>query len=129
MTETPDPDRLKKLDGRIARARKAQEPEPPRENVVTDASMAWRMVIELTVGIIVGFGIGFGLDSLLGTIPIFLVLFTLLGFAAGVRTMLRSVQEIQKENAARAEDEAAQRKSTPNGAGTDEGDSGSNRSS
>lgn len=110
MTETPDPERLKKLDGRIAKARKAQEPEPPRENIVTDASMAWRMVIELTVGIVVGFGIGFGLDSLFGTIPIFLVLFTLLGFAAGVRTMLRSVQEIQRQNAEREATRAAEEK-------------------
>jgi ATP synthase protein I len=30
--------------------------------------------------------------------PIFLVLFILLGFAAGVRTMLRTAQEIQAKN-------------------------------
>lgn len=32
--------------------------------------------------------------------PIFLVLFTFLGFAAGVKTMLRSAQEIQEKKLA-----------------------------
>ena len=61
------------------------------------AHLAWRMVIELVVGIIIGFGIGYGLDIFFGTIPIFMVLFILLGFAAGVSTMLRSAKEAQDE--------------------------------
>jgi ATP synthase protein I len=48
----------------------------------------------------IGFGIGYGLDTLLGTRPIFLMLFTLLGFAAGVKTMIRSAREIQEKQAA-----------------------------
>ena len=54
------------------------------------------MVIELVAGLGIGFGIGYGLDCLFGTLPIFLVLFTMLGLAAGVKTMLRSAQEIQE---------------------------------
>ena len=53
---------------------------------------------ELVAGIVIGFGIGYGLDVLLGTLPLFLVLFVLLGFAAGVRVMLRSVKEIQAQD-------------------------------
>jgi ATP synthase protein I len=37
------------------------------------------------------------LDTLFGTIPIFLVIFTFLGLAAGVKTMMRSAEEIQKD--------------------------------
>ena len=37
---------------------------------------------------------------LIGTIPVFLVLFTLLGFAAGVKVMLRTAREFQEKNAA-----------------------------
>jgi ATP synthase protein I len=71
------------------------------------------MVIELVAGLGIGFGIGYGLDYLLGTLPIFMVLFTMLGLAAGVKTMLRSAQEVQdrklaeeaeKEDAARGRD-------------------------
>ncbi|MCE8458773.1 AtpZ/AtpI family protein, partial [Rhodovulum sulfidophilum] len=50
--------------------------------------------------------IGYGLDSWLGTKPIFLVLFILLGLAAGIRVMLRTAQEVQgQQAAAAAEDE------------------------
>ena len=54
------------------------------------------MVIELVAGIVIGFGIGYGLDALFGTLPIFLVTFVLLGFVAGVRTMMRTAKEIQE---------------------------------
>ena len=40
-------------------------------------------------------GLGWGLDSLLGTKPVFIVVFVLLGFAAGVRIMLRSAEAAQ----------------------------------
>jgi len=56
------------------------------------------MVIELVAGLMIGFGIGYGLDTLFGTKPIFLVLFILAGFAAGVKTMLRSAKEMQEKS-------------------------------
>jgi len=94
--------RLRALDARIAQI-KAAERKP---NAVADGhsqgQLAWRMVIELVAGLGIGFGIGYGLDQLLGTIPIFLVLFTLLGFAAGVKTVIRSAQEVQEKQLARA---------------------------
>lgn len=58
------------------------------------------MVIELVAGLGIGFGIGYGLDSLLGTKPILMVLFIFLGFAAGVKTMMRSAQEAQEKQLA-----------------------------
>lgn len=62
------------------------------------------MVIEMVSGLGIGFGIGYGLDSLFGTIPIFLVLFTMLGLAAGIKTMLHSAKEIEEKHAADAAD-------------------------
>ena len=105
MAEKPDPEKLEQLDARIRSARKAKEPAPPMENEYTQAGMAWRMVLELTVGMVMGFGIGYGLDSLFDTLPILLILFTLLGFAAGVRTMMHTARELnksEKKPAARA---------------------------
>ena len=69
------------------------------------ANMAWRMVIELVAGIAIGFGIGYGLDWLFGTLPIFLISFIGLGFVAGVRTMMRTAQEVQNMHMAQAADE------------------------
>ena len=97
MAEEPFSERLKRLEDRIAAARAGRaEPPPGGTGKFTQGSLAWRMVIELVVGMLLGLAIGFGLDALLGTRPIFLVVFALLGFAAGVRTMLRTAQEVQR---------------------------------
>jgi ATP synthase protein I len=103
---------LERLDQRIVSAKgtSAGEAERPKiEEHHSQAQLVWRMVIELVAGISIGFGMGFGLDRLLGTMPIFLVTMTLLGFAAGVRTMLRSAEELQTqaERAQRENEESA----------------------
>ena len=96
MQSTED-ERLRDLDQRIQTAKNVENEGPKLADHHSGAQLSWRMVIELVAGIAIGFGIGYGLDSLFGTMPIFLVLFILLGFAAGVKTMLRSAQEVQNE--------------------------------
>ncbi len=64
---------------------------------VSQANVAWQMVTELVAGIVIGLGIGLGLDALLGTKPIMLVLFVLLGFVAGVRVMMRTAADVQEK--------------------------------
>jgi len=93
---------LQDIEARIAKAKAATAPKPHMEQHHSQGQLAWRMVIELVAGLGIGFGIGYGLDTLLGTIPIFLVLFTFLGLAAGIRTMLRSAQEVQRKQVAEA---------------------------
>ena len=95
MPENPDPRRLKALEERIAEAKRARAPKPRADETANQAQHAWRMVTELVAGIVIGFGIGYGLDATFGTSPVFLVLFVLAGFAAGVRVMLRTATEIQ----------------------------------
>ncbi|AFO88988.1 F0F1 ATP synthase subunit I [Phaeobacter inhibens] len=108
VSQEPDKQRLAQLEAKLAEARKAQEPKPRVDEHYSTANQAWRMVIELVAGLMIGFGIGYGLDLLLGTIPIFLVLFTMLGLAAGVKTMLRSAQEIQEKKLAEMAEQDAQ---------------------
>ncbi|MFA3920279.1 AtpZ/AtpI family protein [Ruegeria hyattellae] len=100
MTEDDQKQRMSQLEARISAAKKVQEPAPRTDKDFSQGELAWRMVIEMTAGIVIGFGIGYGLDYLLGTIPIFLVLFTLLGFAGGIKTMMRSAQEVQDKKLA-----------------------------
>ncbi len=102
MVDPADKDRLEALQKRIDELKGADAPVSKMEDHHSQAHLAWRMVIELVSGIVIGFGIGYGLDTVLGTMPIFLVLFVLLGFAAGVRVMMRSVKELQDEGAADA---------------------------
>ena len=96
MAGRDDRDRMRDLETRIAEAKARHTPPPrPSQAAHSQAEVAWRMVIELVAGLLIGFGIGIGLDALLGTRPIFLVLMTMLGFAAGVKTMMGSARELQ----------------------------------
>lgn len=100
MTDPDQRKRLEELENRIEKLKTKEQPKAHQEEHYSQAQQAWRMVIELVTGLMIGFGIGYGLDSLFGTIPIFLVLFTFLGLAAGVQTMMRSAAEMQKTNMA-----------------------------
>ncbi len=107
-----DHDRKKEMDAieaRIAAAKGTLAPKPRADEHYSQANLAWRMVIELVAGLGIGFGIGYGLDVLFGTLPIFMVLFVMLGLAAGVKTMLRSAREIQDKGLA----ELADKDNTP----------------
>lgn len=102
----PRADRLAEMGRRIDAARDAGK--PTARNVKEEyaaASYAWRMVIELVMGIMVGAAMGWGLDSLFDTLPLFLIVFVLFGFAAGVRTMMRSAEEMQRRSNRPKQDE------------------------
>lgn len=96
MAEQPDRDRLRELEERIAAAKKAREPKPAGPSKYEVSSLAWRMVLELVVGMGLGCLIGYGLDYLFGTLPLFLMIFAVFGFVAGVRTMMRSAEEMKR---------------------------------
>jgi ATP synthase protein I len=103
MSGEPDPDRLRELEARLERLK--EKPAPVRSNTVkgfSQGEVAWRMVIELVTGMLLGMGIGYGLDVLFSTLPIFLIIFSLFGFAAGVKTMLGSARQMAKAAADKA---------------------------
>ncbi|MCK9911132.1 AtpZ/AtpI family protein, partial [Microbacteriaceae bacterium K1510] len=58
---------------------------------------AFRFAAELLVGVGVGGFIGWAIDRQLGTGPWLLVLFVILGFAAGMTNLIRSAQEEQRK--------------------------------
>ncbi len=97
METEPDKRRLEELDARISALKHTQTPKPEAEEHYSMAQQGWRMVTELVSGLLIGVGLGYGLDVLFGTLPIFLVVFTLLGFVAGVNVMIRTSKEIQTE--------------------------------
>jgi ATP synthase protein I len=105
MPDSNREDLLKDLDARINAAKMVSDPELKLNDHHSGAHLAWRMVIELVAGIAIGFGTGYGIDVLFGTLPIFLVAFILLGFVAGVKTMLRTAQEVQVREMAKADEQ------------------------
>ncbi len=107
MTEPDQTRKLAELDARIAAAKAAQAPKPRMEEHYSQAEHAWRMVLELVAGLGIGFLMGYGLDTVLGTTPWFMIVFVFLGFAAGVRSMLRSANEMQEKHAAKAAEDGS----------------------
>jgi ATP synthase protein I len=69
MADDRETDRLKALEERIAKAKKANVRRSPTDEHYSQAHLAWRMVIELVAGLMIGFGIGYGLDTLWGRCP------------------------------------------------------------
>ena len=60
-----------------------------------NANIAWRMVIELVLGMVIGFAIGYGLDYVLDTKPLMIIIMSLFGFGAGIRTMIKTAEELK----------------------------------
>ena len=99
MPDTDHRSKLADLEARIAAAKAggAKQGHSHGQEHYSAAQVGWRMVTELVAGLLLGFGIGFGLDWLFGIQPVLMILFTLLGFVAGVKTMLRSAEELQEK--------------------------------
>jgi len=84
--------RLQRLGDRLNDVSRHSENDPgPR--VAADASAfarGFRLSTELVAGVLVGAGIGWLLDRWLGISPWGLIVFLLLGFAAGVLNVMRA---------------------------------------
>ena len=89
--------KLKDLDIKIQNIKNRNNNTDKNSNMFKSAHTGWRMVIELVIGIVLGVIIGFGIDTFFNTSPIFLVIMTFFGFAAGIKTMLKSANEINKK--------------------------------
>lgn len=84
--------RLRELDKRIGERRiqreeVAADEEKPRD---PNLAMAWRLSADFIAGVVLGAALGWGFDRLFGTSPWGLVVFLLLGFAAGTLSVMRT---------------------------------------
>lgn len=125
MADEPDPDRLRALEARLETVKGKAAPKARGETGkgFSQGEVAWRMVLELVTGMVIGMGIGYGADLLFGTLPVFLVIFALLGFAAGIKTMLRTATQMNAEAAGRPVADRAEAAGEP-GAGKKDGERG-----
>jgi ATP synthase protein I len=70
----------------------------PGQRPTTDASAmarGFRLSTELVAGVLVGAGIGWLIDRWVGTTPLAMIVFLLLGFAAGVLNVMRVAGVVQ----------------------------------
>jgi ATP synthase protein I len=98
----PDPDRLRDLGQRLDQLQARQAPKRPPPS---QAGIAGRFATELVAALIVGGGLGWGIDWLLGrfvlrTFPVFMIVFVVLGAAAGILNVVRAAREINAQIAA-----------------------------
>jgi ATP synthase protein I len=92
------PDRLKDLGSRIDAEKntrvEASKPHATYQGA-SDYSKGYRLASEFVAGTLVGGLIGYGVDYVAGTLPLFLILFLLLGFGAGILNMSRAANRSQ----------------------------------
>ena len=98
------------LDPRLAALGQAIEQESAEQRAVLPGSRnpsgaaasgyakGARLMSEFVAGILVGGFLGWAMDQLLGTLPLGLIVFTLLGFAAGILNMARAGRQAQAED-------------------------------
>lgn len=95
MSDGHDPAPPDDFDERLARARRRRtEGGTGRSRRMSDETrsgitLALRIGVELVAALIVGAAIGIGLDRWLGTTPWLLVVFIVLGAAAGILNVVR----------------------------------------
>ncbi len=87
------------FDTRLDRARSRRPPETPQDGKARGTAMgtAFRIASELIAGLIVGGFIGWQLDEWLETTPVFLLIFFILGAAAGIWNVIRTALQMQAE--------------------------------
>ena len=91
--------RVSKLDKKLGkvRAERAAEADDHGGSALRGRGMAYgmRMASEMVGAVLVGAAIGYGLDYMLGSKPWLLLLFFVLGFAAGVLNVMRGYTRLQ----------------------------------
>ena len=94
--------RLNDLDDRLRRLRE-RAPEEEEKVVAGNRSpqtaygFAFRIGVELVVALAVGGGIGWLLDHWLGTLPLFLLVFFVLGAVAGLLNVFRAAKQMNRD--------------------------------
>ena len=110
MSDQGEPSHLKDLENRLEAARKRHEGASSNDGKkipTGDFGPAVRVAVDLVAGIVVGVLIGWALDRWLDTRPWLMLLFFVLGAAAGITNVMRTARQIEKDVAARRKQEAS----------------------
>lgn len=97
QTNTDLDARLDQLKSRLDREdiRNGQKVEQSKSGN-SELGQGLKLGAEFVSGILVGAGLGYVIDGWLGSSPFGLIVFLLLGFAAGVMNVLRSIGAVEK---------------------------------
>jgi ATP synthase protein I len=87
--------RASELGRRLDEAKGREPPVQDPQARSTAIGIGFRIAIELVVGVVAGGFIGWLLDNQLGTRPWLLLVFLLIGIAAGMLNVFRTAQRLQ----------------------------------
>jgi len=89
--------RLDTLGERLAEVQARHAPPPPPDPQVRGEALGYalRLGVELVAGVAVGGFIGWALDRWLGSAPFLMVVFLVLGAAAGIMNVFRAAKAMQ----------------------------------
>ena len=90
-------DRLQDLESKISESRKKRQPVQENRANASMLGLAWRLTIEMLVGIGVGGYLGWWLDRAFGTKPIMMLVLLMLGMAAGLLNSVRTVADMRRK--------------------------------
>jgi len=103
--DDPDARRLADIEERLRKARERRGEVRQVESPNSKLGIAFRLVTELMAAVIVGGAIGWGLDRVLGSGPFLFIVMFMVGVAAGIFTVVRSAQQMNRDQAAKDADE------------------------
>lgn len=89
-------ERLQRLNAALDKARPKDQSQPGSSRDTSSSSgmaLAFRLGSEFVAGVLVGAAIGWGIDQMFGLAPWGILVFTLLGFGAGITNMMRAAGE------------------------------------
>lgn len=99
--QKPTADTLREIDERLNALRRktsgtsGARPSSPHP-IGRMMWLAFNVVSDLIAGVVCGLGIGYGLDRWLGTRPVFIAVFLILGCMAGILNVVRFLQRYDK---------------------------------
>lgn len=96
MSRPRPTDELGSLEARLAAAKARNAPVDPVRLAGGAMGQGFRFAVEIVVTTVVGTAIGWQLDRWLGTKPWLLIVFMLLGVAAGFMSLFRAVAAEQR---------------------------------
>ena len=114
MSKEEKPTSLDALDQKLKAARRKQENPKGRSaegrGGVQGAAVGLRIAIDFIAGIAVGLGLGLYIDTQFETKPLFLIIFSIVGFVAGLMNVIRTARNLEaREKREREERQAAER--------------------
>jgi len=109
-------ERRERLSRALEGQRTKEAAHQPEQSGATGYAQALKLGSEFVAGVLVGVALGWGLDSVAGTSPWGLIVFLMLGFAAGVLNVIRSSGSMTTS------DESAGKEHERRSAGTEKAD-------